>query len=564
MPYNLRQYDSARDFIGRAGTSIYTNNVVATNDKIRCEVYDLFENIYNNSTYQLKVTLRGDESHAILMPTGEKIVEAINRFLGINLDYLVEAQGDSGTQQALDDWFKTFFAREKLKSKFESSKRWGLVRGDAALYIYAKPNKAAGERLCVIEVDPRQIMEIEDPDDPTNLLGYHIVEIVQDFREPDNTAKQISKRRTFRKVIDENTGEVTGITTELSYWENAKWDDRVLAPADLEPVAGGPNAEPPTLLPDPITDLPIYKWRSKPPQNSSWGVSALAGLETVMYAVNQSLTDEDATMVFQGLGMYVTSAAPPIDQQTGQITDWNIGPQQIIEIGTDQKFDRVSGVNDLKPFQDHITALDDGGSECKGVPQVAIGKVDVNAVQSGIALKMELMPLMAANAEKELELINVLDQMFHDIVTQWLPAYEDETFGNAAVMSQCSVVCVFDDPMPVDRDAKIQETLLLQTSNLILTEMAVAQLRELGWKYPTTDPSTGKPLSDKDIADMLNEQASAAAQAVDPFAAQASNMSAFDQASGTPPPAGNLGNTIPNNGQGNAPPTSRQILLPSQ
>src|SRR6266404_3351576 len=92
MPYSIKQYDAARDFVSQVGASTGLDNVVAVNDKLRCQAYDLYENIYNNSTYRLKVTLRGDDSHAILMPTGEKIIEAINRFLGVNVDYLVEAE----------------------------------------------------------------------------------------------------------------------------------------------------------------------------------------------------------------------------------------------------------------------------------------------------------------------------------------------------------------------------------------------------------------------------------------------------------------------------------------
>jgi len=185
---------------------------------------------------------------------------------------------------------------------------------------------------------------------------------------------------------------------------------------------------------------------------------------------------------------------------------------------------------------------DKGLSEAAGVPALAIGRVDVTAVQSGIAMKMELMPLIAANSEKELEYVTILDQMFHDITQMWLPAYESETFGNLATMEQMSVVCVFDDPMPVDRNAEIQETLLLQTSNLILTKMAIAKLRELGWKYPTVDDQ-GNALTDDDIVNMLTDQASSAATAMDPFAAGAaggSNLSAFDTATGTPPPQGNV------------------------
>lgn len=562
MPYNSLQYDSARDFVSQVGSSAGLDNVIAPQDKLRCQYYDLFENIYNNSTYRLKVTLRGDDSHAILMPTGEKIVEAINRFLGVNLNYLVEAQGDEGTQTAVDDWFKAFFAREAVKTKFESSKRWGLVRADAVLYLYATPTKIAGSRISIAEIDPRQIFAIESAFDVNSIVGYHIIQTVQDFTDPTDTSKTVTQRRTFRQVEDD-AGNLTGaVTMELSYWQNAHWDDRLaqggLAADDLTPVAGGPGAQGAEPLPEEITQLPIYKWRTKPPQGSDWGVSALAGLETIMYGVNQSFTDQDATMVFQGLGMYVTSAAPPIDPTTGEVTDWNIGPQQIIEIGTDQKFDRVSGVQDLKPFQDHIQAMDDGGAECKGVPQVAIGKVDVAAVQSGIALKMELLPLIAANAEKELEMINVLDQMFYDIVTMWLPAYESETFPDPVVMAGMSVVCVFDDPMPIDRDAEIQETLLLQTSNLILTEMAVAKLRDLGWKYPTTD-AAGNPLSDTDIATMLATQASTAAAAADPFAQAGAQVSAFDQATGTPPLQGNVTQAV--SPTGNTPSAPQSVSL---
>ena len=69
-----------------------------------------------------------------------------------------------------------------------------------------------------------------------------------------------------------------------------------------------------------------------------------------------------------------------------------------------------------------------GMAESAGIPEVAIGRVDVSAAESGISLKLQLLPLLAQNAEKELELINVMDQFHHDITTMWLPGYETETF----------------------------------------------------------------------------------------------------------------------------------------
>lgn len=512
MPYNLKQYSAALDFI-TGGDS----NIANTLDQRRIGAYDLYENLYINSTQTLKLVLRGDDSYPILMPSGKKIVDATNRFLAIGFDFLVEPVGDAGTQQILGAWWSSFFKREAIRSKFASNKRWGLIRGDAAFYVYSNSNKPVGQRISVAELDPRQLFEIEDAGG--RLVGVHIVDTVQDFREPDKPDKKIARRRTFRKQFTE-TGEVTGITTELKHFEIGKWDDRTQTLSEkIEAVPYPEFDEEETLLPATITQLPVYKWRNNAPQNSSWGHSQLTGLETLLYAINQSLTDEDATMVFQGLGMYVTSAAPPQDAE-GNTTDWQIGPMQIIEIGQDQRFDRITGVNDVSPYQNHMNFIDEKGlSEASGTPSVAIGRVDVAIAESGISLQLQLMPLLTQNSEKEEELIVVLDQMFYDITRMWLPAYEPETFPNFEIMQEMSVVSIFDDPMPKNHNAQVQETIQLVTSNLILTSMAVAKLRSLGWEYPSIDPVTGQPLSDEMIAEMLQDQAAANAAASDPFAA---------------------------------------------
>lgn len=551
MSYNAKQFDAALDFLAAAD-----DNVVDPLDKRRIQAQDLYENLYINSTFNLKLVLRGDDSYPIIMPSGRKMIEATNRFLGLNLDYLVEGVGDVGTQTALDDYFKALYKQEKIKSKFESSKRWGLIRGDGMLLIYADPNKPIGKRIGIAELDPRQVFEIEDAN--TNLIGYYLAEIVQDFRDPNDTSKTICKRTSYKKVVDDN-GQPTGsITTDVTHWEIGKWDDRNPG-NELEQVTSPIFDEEEMTLPEPISQLPIYHWRNSSFQGTSWGTSQLAGLETLLYALNQTLTDEDATIVFQGLGMYVTTSAPPIDATTGEITNWNIGPKQVIEIGTDQKFDRVTGVGNLQPFQDHMNYIGEKGlAESSGIPEVAIGRVDVSSAESGIALKLQLLPLLSQNSEKELEMINIMDQFHYDITTMWLPAYEKETFGNADTMSQMSVVCLFDDPMPEDRDSEIQEMILLRTSNLILTSMAVEKLQALGWKYPSTDPNTGAELDSTGIAALLSAQATADASAADPFAAGAaagSDLSAFDTATGTPQPAGNV--AAPG-----APPSKQTVPLP--
>ena len=155
------------------------------------------------------------------------------------------------------------------------------------------------------------------------------------------------------------------------------------------------------------------------------------------------------------------------------------------------------------------------------------------------------MPLLAQNEEKELEIITVEDQMLHDIARMWLPAYESEYFPSAADMAEITVVALFDDPMPINRDAKVQELVLLDSSNLILKTMTIQELRNLGYKYPTVSPD-GQPLTDDDIANMLLGQSAALAAAADPYAGAFGDQggNGADQQGNTPDQQNiDLGNT---------------------
>ena len=47
---------------------------------------------------------------------------------------------------------------------------------------------------------------------------------------------------------------------------------------------------------------------------------------------------------------------------------------------------------------------------------------------------------------------------------------------------------IVDDPMPVNRDAKIQELILLYTTGVITLAMVVKGLMELGYTFSSNDP----------------------------------------------------------------------------
>jgi hypothetical protein len=128
--------------------------------------------------------------------------------------------------------------------------------------------------------------------------------------------------------------------------------------------------------------------------------------------------------------------------------------------------------------------------------------------ESGIALYLQLGPLLAKNEEKEQELLGTMDQMFYDITQYWGPAFDEAAFLKNVVVSS-----VVGDPVPVNRNAVMTEVITLHDANLILTEMAIEAIaNKLGYTYPAG------------AAEKLLEQQksrTAAATPVDPFAQDA-------------------------------------------
>ena len=506
------QYSAVKQFAeAAAGVNKEDNNIVNAVDKLRIAAYNLYDGIYHNRQEALKIQVRGEDQIPIYMPSAKKIVEATSRYLCVGFDYYAKGAlddiqggpdnsggdtgpGPSGDEQPLtqdsisqastiETYFASFFKREKIKAKFTTQKRYGLIRGDAIWYLTADPKKAQGQRLSLHELDPRQYFAIDDPSDNTRVIGCHIVDTVQDPRKPDDKNALVARRQTYRKVETPgaNGDAKIEITSERTCWEMGKWDDRTLDPDELVRVPNPDQDMELQTLPPQITALPIYHIQNNRVPNASYGMSELAGIETLLFAINQAITDEDLTLIMQGLGMYATNAAPP-QNSDGSEGDWNVGPGQVVEVGTDQKFERITGVTSLSPYAEHIKALDDAAMQGAGIPEIAAGAVDVAVAESGVALMIQMGPILAKNAEKELEWILTTDQMFFDITNMWLPAYEGIDPAGSAVQT------IVDDPMPVNRDAKIQELILLYTSGVITLSMVVSGLMALGYSFPSNDP----------------------------------------------------------------------------
>lgn len=487
MPYITRQYESAKSF---AAQSNQLGNIVDSHDAARLSAYNLYEDFYYNRPQSFRITKRADTDVEIYLPSAKKIVNASARFLAVDFDFTTKG----GEASVIDNLMRNIWKREELKRRQIKAKKSMLMRGDVVWHVTADSSKPAGKRLTINTIHPSSYFPIESPDDAMRVIGCHLVDLVKDPREKTRTDKLVARRQTYRK---EPNGQ---ISSEAALFELGAWDDRNLEPSDIKRVA---VLRPKTLLAQSITTIPVYHIANDEPDGSNWGTSQIAGIEYLINALNQSMTYEDLTLVLQGLGVYVSTAGPPL-RSDGKPGTYPLHPGNVIEISPDDNFQRVSGVSSVAPFQEHIKLLDTWALQGAGVPEMATGIVDVSVAQSGIALSLKMGPIIAENADKELAIQGKWEQLGFDLINGWFPAFE----GINSPETEFSVT--FGDAMPIDRKARVDEIVGLYQADLILIDEARAELEDLGYPY-------SKALTDK-----LIEQQQRKSQAAmgDPYAGE--------------------------------------------
>lgn len=465
---DLTPYSTAKKLMGPL------DSWLSADDAERIQAYAIYDSIYRNVPEAFRLVQRGDESNPIYLPSAKTLIEAKHRFLCKRWTYALQpAAGAEGDRQALDAILQQLFRREEMWSKFNTQKRWGMVRGDQVWHITGDLEKLEGHRLSIYEVDPAAYFPIADPWNPDKIYGVHLVEPVVNSK-----GKTVIKRQTYRKT------DAGRISYELSWWETGAWDDRD-ADVKLKKVTGQEIPEGDDNLPiafelDPrITQIPVYHVKNARTPNSPFGTSELAGYETLIAGINQSISDEDLALALEGLGLYWTNSGPPVDEE-GNEQNWKLGPGWVVEVDDESTFGRVSGVTNVTAIQDHIGAIERAMRQASGVPDIAVGKVDAQLAESGIALAFQMGPLLAGNEEKEAEILSVMDHLLYDLVTMWIPVFE-------GLDSPARAVSVVDDPMPPNRKAILEEvTMMLSTTPpLISAEYARTILSEkLGYDFP--------------------------------------------------------------------------------
>jgi hypothetical protein len=479
----INRYASVVSTLGRPTPSWVKN----ADDAVRVAAYDGYDDMYANVPDTFRVAMRGTNDNPVYVPSTRRIVEAVNRYLGKGWNWMVSStDGNAANEEAARAWLSGVYTRNKMPSKFASAKRGMLKRGDAILHIIGRLDRPAGQRVQVVEVHPRTYFPIDDATDPEGVLGVYIVNLmtVQDTAGSGLT-RNIAMRQEYRYQTLKGKQRVW---SRLAFFETDAWDDRYPGAQPVRPVDIPAAFDVPGMqgvldgiyLPASVTKIPVYHIVNNRMDEERFGTSEVAGMETLVAAKNQAVSDEDITLALVGLGLYVTTASSPVDEDGAEI-DWVIAPGFVIELKDGETFEKVAGVADMKPYQDHIHTVSNELDESAGLSAVAIGNADAATAASGIALRLDMAPILANNSEKEGELLGVLDEIGSDLVQMWAPV------DGATLAPDISVTNSFDDPLPVDRAATVVEITALVTAGLMSKEFAIGVLKEkLGYDFPST------------------------------------------------------------------------------
>lgn len=438
-------------------------------DQERILSYQLYEQIYWSVPETFKLVARGTEDKPIYLPSGKTIVETVNRFTATDMKVIVQAQAGTTVADKIrltyQQVWNNLFKRERFWSKFAGNKRYGLIRGDWLWYIIADPAKEQGSRISIRPLDPASYFPIPDEDDVDRIIGCHIVDTLT-----NDKGDTFIHKTTYRKPgTPDNPGQFITVEEgnfELDDWEGPKPKPiKIIRP--VQQIAG-------------ITNLPVYHVPNFDEPANPFGSSEMRGLERIIAAMNQAISDEELALALEGLGQYWTDAPAPTDDDGNEVA-WILGPGRVIEIPQSHTFNRTSGVSSVSSSQDHIKALQNWMRESASTPDVAIGNVDVAVAESGIALSIRFAPMLAHTAEKDVAITEVHDQMFFDLQNQWFP-----TFESISTPPGVEVITQVGDKIPTDRAARLQELNDMLDRGVISRKYYRDEATKLGYVFPAT------------------------------------------------------------------------------
>ena len=459
----------------------------------RIQSYEKYDQMYWNDPTQYAIRVLENEQ-PLYVPNARIIVDTTAQYLMKGLEIVPAGEGPvepqtpedmekeskglpdqrekSPLQQSLDNFMK----RERFLSKFHINKQAGVTRGDSAFHITANPNKPEGSRISIDTLHPGQVFKVWDDDDPDKIIRIHIVTLYQDPKDP-NAPERVRKLTYSKGPINSTDPEESDVriwreeaiyelTSETGDWYGP-------TPKKVKTIL---EAEPLDVR---ITQFPVYWFDNIDWESQDYGSSELRGLEFLEWAVSQGATDTQMALALQGLGVYATDGGRPVDDK-GKESDWEVWPGGVMEVPAGSYFRRVEGVGSIQPMMDQLKYLESKMYAATGMTDVALGQVDVQVAQSGVALAIKFMPTLARIEPRDIGHIELLQQMWFDLHA-WFDVYDRK-----AQIPEVEVL-IAKSKIPVNRVETLNELNNMLDRKIISRGYYRRKMAELGYIIPADE-----------------------------------------------------------------------------
>lgn len=432
-----------------------------TEEQARIASYEKFDQMYWNDPTQYAIRLLEGEQ-PLFIPNAQVICDTTAHYLLKGLKINLPKKGAGETDKVfLDNLIK----REKFYSNFALGKHTGVVRGDWAYHITADPDKPQGERISITLLHPGSVWKIFDADDPDKLIRLHLV---KQFILPDDPDKIVHIRKlTYEKIFEGGRNQI--------------WREEALY--KISPEWFGPTPQkvkeylPREQLPQEIDEFPVYWFNNREWQGQDYGSSELRGLEFLEWAVSQGSTDIQAALALEGLGVYATDGGRPVDS-SGTESDWEVSPGRVMEVPQGSYFRRVEGIRSITPMMDQIKYLEEKMREASSLSDVALGRVDVQTAESGIALAIRFMPTLAKIEHRDTAGLETLQQMWYNL-KGWFTAYESYT------IQWDYEITIAESKLPVNRADVVNDLNNMLDRKVISIAYYRQKMEEMGYEFPS-------------------------------------------------------------------------------
>jgi hypothetical protein len=433
-------------------------------DQERIAAYAVYQNLYWSEDRSVEVVRRSEDGQPLYVPKPKTIVDTTAHYLlkGLTIG-VVDPSKESAQQLYLDEFLK----REVFLARFNTAKLKGVALGDWLFHITADPMLPEGRRISLTTVDPGAYFPEYHPDDQETVIA---VKLVEQWDNPEDPSKKVVK--VLRYWYDWDNPASTTIFREENIWEMEGWNN----PQKAKLVK---TILPPAALPPEITQIPVYHWMNAEWDGNLFGQSELKGIERVFQGLSQAVSDEELALALVGLGVYATDAGRPV--VNGREQDWVIAPGQVLEVPGATMIKRLEGITSVTPVQDHLSYLDKVLKEATQTSDIALGVVEAQVAESGIALAIKFLPTAAKLEYRDQAGLARLNQLWYDM-RAWFLAYEGVNFGDTQIIAQIG------EKLPLNRKSILDELNNMLDRNVISKAFYRDEVsRKLGYVFPPNE-----------------------------------------------------------------------------